>query len=375
MTRDICSAHSKQPSAVAAAAELSAQLAGQEPVVLVFFASHKHDGKQLSGELRRAFPSAQVIGCTTAGELTQHVSCVGSVSLLALGKSKVRRAAAALARFDGGVAEGIAEATTDIARQLDLDLRAADARRFVGVALIEGLNMHEEAANEALGNAAPLLSFVGGSAGDNGEFERTRVFCNGAESDNGAALVLLDTNVPFAIGKTCSFRPHSRALTVTRVDLAKRVLYELDKRPALEVYAEILGKPAAQLGVEDFMTNPLGLLIAGEPWIRSPQQVLADGGLKLYCQLLEGSEIHVMQSTDLVHDTQRELARVCTALGGAPSGGLAFNCILRRLELDAKQLHEPFIAAFSGLEMAGFHTYGESWLGHINQTLTGLWFK
>jgi hypothetical protein len=48
---------------------------------------------------------------------------------------------------------------------------------------------------------------------------------------------------------------------------------------------------------------------------------------------------------------------------------------LRRLELDAKQRHEPFIASFAGLEMAGFHTYGESWLGHINQTLTGLWFK
>ena len=23
---------------------------------------------------------------------------------------------------------------------------------------------------------------------------------------------------------------------------------------------------------------------------------------------------------------------------------------------------------------SGFHTYGETWLGHINQTLTAVWF-
>src|SRR5690606_4751923 len=122
-------------------------------------------------------------------------------------------------------------------------------------------------------------------------------------------------------------------------------------------------------------SNPLGLMIDGKPWIRSPQQVLPDGSLKFYCQLLEGASVHVMQSTDLVDDTRRELARVKGELGGTLSGGLAFNCILRRLELDAKDLHGPFLSAFEGLEVGGFHTYGESWLGHINQTLTGLWFK
>lgn len=52
----------------------------------------------------------------------------------------------------------------------------------------------------------------------------------------------------------------------------------------------------------------------------------------------------------------------------------AAELMLRRFELDAKNLHGPFLEAFSGLQMAGFHTYGESYLAHINQTLTGLWF-
>jgi hypothetical protein len=116
-------------------------------------------------------------------------------------------------------------------------------------------------------------------------------------------------------------------------------------------------------------------MIDGQPWIRSPQQVLPDGGIRLGCQVLDGAELHVMQSMDLVADTRREIARVAGVLGGTISGGLAFNCVLRRLELDAKNLHGPFLEAFSGMEMCGFHTYGESWLGHINQTLTGLWFS
>jgi len=100
-----------------------------------------------------------------------------------------------------------------------------------------------------------------------------------------------------------------------------------------------------------------------------------DGGLKLYCPLLPDSEVHVMRSTDLVDDTRQEVARVKEVLGDGCSGGIVFNCILRRLELDAKHLHEPFLKAFAGMEVAGFHTYGESFLGHINQTLTGIWFK
>jgi hypothetical protein len=122
------------------------------------------------------------------------------------------------------------------------------------------------------------------------------------------------------------------------------------------------------------MTAPLGIMIDNAPWIRSPMRVQPDGGLKFYCQLAEGSEVQVMRSTDLVADTRREIVRVRERLGGKLSGGFAFNCILRRLELDAKNLHKAFLEPFDGLQMAGFHTYGESYLAHINQTLTGLWF-
>jgi hypothetical protein len=241
MTQDIRSAHTQQPDAERAAAELVAQLHGVDPLAISFFTSHLHDGAALSRALMRAFPEAAVIGCTTAGELTQDVSTHGTTSLLALGRGKVRRAKGALARFEGGVEAGVRAAVHELSHGLDIDLRAADSQHWVGVVLVEGLRMNEEAANTALGNAAPLLSFVGGSAGDNAEFVQTQVFCQAEASSNGAALLLLETEVPFVVSKTCSFVPQSQKFLVTRAQLHERVVYELDRRPALEVYAEALG--------------------------------------------------------------------------------------------------------------------------------------
>ena len=53
---------------------------------------------------------------------------------------------------------------------------------------------------------------------------------------------------------------------------------------------------------------------------------------------------------------------------------VGFNCILRRLEMDADDSHGAFTECFDA-PTAGFHTYGESWLGHINQTLTAILFS
>jgi hypothetical protein len=370
---EIKSAHTRHTNPSAAAADLAASIAGAPPTAIVFFASRELDGRALSAELAHRFPGAQVIGCTTAGEFTGRAHGTGAASLLALGAGKARRAAATLADLGGNVAASIAAATQRIASSLDVDVRAADPARYVGVLLCDGIKMHEEDVNAALGNAAPMLSFVGASAGDDLAFAETRVYVNGEASTEGAALLLLDAAAPFAISKTCSFRSTGKTFTVTRADVAARTVYELDHAPVLTTYAAAAGTTVDALP-DVFMDRPFGLLIDDKPWIRAPQRVLPDGGLRFYCQILEGMEVHLMQATDLVQDTRNEMSRVRAALRGSLSGGLAFNCILRRLELDARRLHGPFLQAFAGLEVAGFHTYGESWLGHMNQTLTGLWF-
>ncbi len=374
MARDIASGFSASKDAEAASADLVRQFQGVEPRAVVFFCSHKHDGSKLSAALRRAYPGAEVVGCSTAGEFTQQKGGVESVSALALGPGKIRGAAGGIAKFEGGVDASVQRALTRMGENLKVDLRKADPKRYVGVLLIEGLKGREEAANDAVGNVAPQLSFVGGSAGDNLEFKETRVFYNGEATADGCAMLLLDAVVPFTITKTCSFQPTGKTFTVTRADVPNRVVYELDGKPVAKVYAEAVGTTPEKLDGNVFMSHPVGLMIDGAPWIRSPQQLLPDGGLKFYCNINQGMEVHLMRSTDLVGDTRAAMERTKKELNGI-SGGLLFNCILRRLELDAKQQHDPFLKSFAGIEGAGFHTYGESWLGHINQTLTALLFS
>lgn len=370
------SASSSHRDAVEAARHLIHQFGDTAPRAVVFFCSHEHDGTRLSAALRKRYPETEVIGCTTAGEFTQNSGGTGGVAAFAFGADRVRACRGALADFTHGVEPGIRAAVAAIGDGLGVDLRRADPARYAGVVLLEGLGGKEEVANHALGMAAPALSFVGGSAADNLEFVRTRVFHNGRESDNGAALLVLEAAVPFAVMKTCSLEPTEHRFTVTRADAASRTVYEVDGRPVLAKYAAAVGTTPDALDFGVFMRHPWGMMLDGEPWVRSPKHALPDGGLMFACAIEEGMQLHMMRRTELVAETRRALTEAKEALGGTVGGGLIFNCVYRRLEMDASALHGAFLQTFVDLEfpMAGLHTYGESYLGHMNQTCTGLVF-
>lgn len=375
LTREgLRTAFSAHTDPVSAGRDLVEQLGPVDAAAVLFFASPALAGTGIAAALMDRFPSVPVIGCTSAGEFTERRTATSGVSAVVLPRGVVNRGAAALARLGADVEQGITAAVAEVEKQLQVSLRDADPARYVGLVLIDGLHGSEERVNEVLGNVAPLLSFVGGSAGDDLKFVKTEVYCGGESSDHGAAVLVLDVAVPFTVVKTCSFEPAGRSFTITEADVPNRIVWQLDGRPAAEAYAEAVGSPVQALDSSVFMAHPLGLMIDGQPWIRSPQQVVDGRGMKFYCQILPGMEVDLMRGTDLIGDTRTALRDAVAGLGGATAGAVVFNCILRRLEIDAKNEGEAFVAALGGIPVAGFHTYGESWLGHINQTLTAVLF-
>jgi hypothetical protein len=375
---DFVPAFTEARDAGAAARSLLAQLAADAPAqgygAIVLFVAHTMDGAAVARAVQAQHRAAAVVGCTTAGEFGAGHTGEGGASAFGLPVGPVVRAASAFGELAGGAAAGVRRAVAALEARLGAPLRTLDPSRHVGVVLVDGLHGHEEEVNRALGNAAPLLSFVGGSAGDNLAFRETRVFDGAGQSAEGVVLLLLELARPHAVMKTCSFAPTAARFTITRADVAARTVYEVDGRPVLAAYAEALGTTPERLDAALFMKHPVGLMMDGEPWIRSPQQALFDGGLKFYCEIQEGMEVTVMRSTDLVADTAAAVRRAAASLGGPARGALLFNCILRRLELDAERSHARFLGAFAGIPAAGFHTYGESWLGHMNQTCAGILF-
>jgi hypothetical protein len=348
-------------------------LRGAHAEAVLYFASSRYEPLDLAGPISAAFPGSAVIGCSTAGEFTDEVNGTGGISAIAIPYGVLTGAVAALGDLSHDVAAGTQSAVSRIERSIGVQLRDLDPLNHLGFVLIDGMHGSEEQVNDTLGNVAPLLEFVGGSAGDDLAFDRTWVAVGEEISYHGVALLVVRTGVPYHVVKTCSFESAGRTLQVTKADVVGRFVTELDGRPAAQVYAEAVGVREQDLSAAVWMRHPVGLMIDGQPWIRSPQSVV-DGGIRFYAQLRPGMQVEVMCAGDLVADTRRTLERARAELGGDVRGAVLFNCILRRLEMDADGSSEQFLATLAGIPTAGFHTYGETWLGHVNQTLTGVLF-
>ncbi|MFF0203698.1 FIST signal transduction protein [Streptomyces sp. NPDC005017] len=353
--------------------ELERGSAGRAVTALLYFASSAYDPEVLAPAVAARFPDAVVVGCSTAGEFTDLHNGTGGISAVALPADVITHAAAVLGDLGEDPGRGTASALRTLEGLTHAQLRHLDPARHVGFVLIDGVRGAEEQVNDMLGNAAPLLNFVGGSAGDDFALESTWVAVGADVSYEGVALMVCRSAVPFEIVKTCSFTPAGTLLRVTRADPEARLVHEFDGRPAAEAYADAVGVPLASLDVDTFMARPLGLMIDGHPWIRTPQGVAPGGALRFWAQILPGMEVEVMRPGALLPDTHAVLRRARLGLGGA-AGAVLFNCGFRRLEMDARNLSPAFPAALDGIRTAGFHTYGESWLGHVNQTLTGVVF-
>lgn len=365
------SAFSAETDSAAAAAELIARLGEVDPRVVVFFAGIKHDGAALGDALARRFPGAQVLGCSTNGEYTEGGFGKGGATALAISREEIGACAATLARVGEDVDAGVAAAAERLSARLGAPLRELDPTKWIGLALLEGASGREERINAALGDVAPFLPFVGGSAGDDISFSGTWAYADGELAGDGVALLVAEMLGPFTVFKTCHFEATARTVEVTRCDPERRLILEIDGLPATEGYARALGVQVEELGFPLFIANPLGLMIDGEPWLRS---VVRDEGDALFmaCAVAPGARLNVMRATELVEDARAKLARAQAALGGSVHGGLFFNCAYRMVEAQMKGVEAAYHEALSTVVHAGMHSNGESYLGHINQTLTGL---
>ena len=368
------SAYSAQSDSAQAAQEIVSQLGEHTPRLIVFFATVEHDGALIGQTLARQFPTAQIAGCSSNGEFTDRDYGTGGVAVLSLGEDILSEVASAIAVLDDGVEHGIHAAAEVLSTQLGQPLAELPASRWVGLGLLEGANGQEERINESLGHIAPLIPFVGGSAGDRIRFHRTWVYAAGQLHHNACALMLLRPVRPFAILKTCHFTASPIEVEVTKADPSKRLIHELDGQKAVDRYCQIVGVSVSELGFPHLLANPLGLMIEGQPWLRS---VVRPEGSSLFfaCAVLEGMRLHLMTAGDIVQNAATAFTAATEPLGVPPRAAILFNCAYRMIEVQLKGLEAAYHSALSSIPHAGLHSNGESYLGHINQTLTGIVFS
>ncbi len=362
-------AHSEATDAGAAAADLRSQIRSM-PRFVVFFASARHEPGAIAGAVHDAFGGVPTIGCTSSGELVSGKMSKGAVSLIALGDHTVDACSVAVVD-DVHDQASVDRALAALAAPFETMIGKLDPRSHVGLVLHDGLSVGEESVMERIGDRTNV-AFVGGSAGDDLRFEKTSVFANGRAYEGASVLAVLRLKRPFRILKTESFDVLEPVLRVTEVDEATRTVMRFDDKPAAEAYAAAVGVPLSELPAH-FRDHPLGVVTSeGDPFVRSPQQVRGTD-VVFHCRVSEGAELHVLRSRDIVEDTGRDLRAAIEALGSC-RGILAFHSILRTLELEEKGQCEAYAAIFRDVPTAGLSTYGESCVGHINQTSTMVLF-
>jgi hypothetical protein len=353
-----------------AVTELKRQAGADQPRVVMFFGSASYEAGTLSREMQRAFPDAVVVGCSTAGEISGGKMLTGSVAALFLSEDIVADAASVVVEHLHSDAS-VGAALRMLEDRLGSPVASWDLATTVGLVLVDGLSGAEERLMEKLGDATDLV-FVGGSAGDDLQFRRTYVLQQGQCYSDAAVLLVLRLKHGFDIVKTQSFVPAGKTLVATKVDEAARTVIEFNGQPALDAYAEALGVTPG-LAPSLFLQNPLGLMIEGEPFVRSPQRV--DGSrIVFYCQIKEDTELELLRGTDIVSDT-RMAVEACKAAAGGIRGLIDFQCILRTLQLRQENRCDEYGGIFQGIPAVGFSTYGEAYLGHMNQTSTMLLFR
>jgi hypothetical protein len=338
--------------------------------MLVFFASSRLAPTIIGKKVQDAFPGAAVFGCTTAGEIVSGKLLKNSLVAMAFNAAAVTDVKVEVVenpKNDNSVKKAFAV----FEDHFKVPMSELDPAAYVGMIFVDGLSGAEEKLIDKIGDLTNV-NFIGGSAGDDLKFEETHVFANGKSYSNAAVLAVLKPGVPFTFIKTQSFCDLGKKLVVTKANEEKREVIEFNDKPAAHAYAEVLGVDVEE-APNRFMHNPVGLVIDGVPFVRSPQRIKGESML-FYCGVTEGMELSLLESTDIIDDTRKAVAQAAKDLGSI-SGIINVNCILRTLELDQKQLTDDYGKLFTDYPTIGFSSYGEQFIGHINQTATMLVFK
>lgn len=343
----------------------------EQPALVLFFASTSYDFDRVTQLFNERYPQAQVVGVTTTGEIGPAGFSDNSLSAQSYGSSFGHVQAALIQNIEK---YPIMDRPTLIAaaQAVGIQLHSKTIEKE-GLAFVfpVGLKAGEEKMLSVINSIFDEDGFpiFGGTAGDDAQFVETAVSVNGVATSSGAATVFMKPTVDFLIYKENIFEGTGHNVKITKADANQRIVYELNGRPAADVYASCLQIPTQQL-VNHLARHPIGRAFNGDFLIASPFEILENGAISFYCQVYEGSTVEILQPKPAIEELQHTL-QLMTQSFTSLEGLLACNCILRKLQFVDEGLFPTLNEQLKKLpNLCGFSSYGEQWnKTQLNQTL------
>lgn len=297
-------------------------------LVLVFGSVSRLQDPALTKALKRAYGGAVLAGCSTAGEITREGVSDDSVTVtsIAFEHTRLRSARARGVRMTESRAVGERLAAELAEPDLGYVLVLSDGVHVNGSDLVAGL----------VGRLPSDVLVTGGLAGDNGRFRRTVVH-DGDRVDERSVMAIgfYGTRLRVGHGSVGGWESFGPIRRVTRSE--HNVLYELDGKPALEIYETYLGEDAEQLPASGLLF-PLAMV---SPDLRETgliRTLLAvdrqRGSLTFAGNLARGSLVRLMHANfdSLVDGSEAAADLALGSLQGAiPPVSLLISCVGRRL--------------------------------------------
>lgn len=309
--------------------------------------------------LKDFYPTAKILLCSTAGEIlgTRVYDNSISVSAVHFDTTNIVSAQATIAN---------AEESEEKGKQL---ARALPTENLVHVMVFsDGLNVNGTALVSGLSSELPSsVSVTGGLVGDGADFKHTVVGLDEVPKEKNIILLgFYSQTLKVSYGSLGGWDTFGPDRMITRSK--GNVLYELDGRPALELYKEYLGEQAKELPGSGLLF-PIRLQLPSETGsVEVVRTLLAvneeDQSMTFAGDMPEGISSTLMKANfeRLVDGAYGAATMSKENLGVGAQFAILISCVGRKLVLKDR-IEEETEAVRSvlgeGTVMAGFYSYGE----------------
>lgn len=328
-------------------------------LLLLFSSTQILKSGDIAKTIHETFPDAQLIGCSTSGEIGEGVED-DSISLMAMTfkQSQFKCIAVPVESADGSKAAG-----EKVAKEL-----LADDLKGV-FTLTPGVNVNGSKFVLGLKEILPHdISLSGGLAGDGLNFQETLTVFNGnTYTDHAVAFGVYGDHIKIKSGSRGGWKPFGPVRRVTKAE--NNVLYELDGKSALALYKEYLGDKASDLPASGLLypfaimdsekTDAVGL-------IRTILDIDEDNNsLILAGDLNVGQHVCLMHAnTDELVDGAEDAAKEAASAGTTTNDSaiICVSCVGRKLLMgdDTEDELDAVKSVFKdNAHTIGFYSYGE----------------
>ena len=328
-------------------------------LVLIFGKANHMKEASLIDEIKKRYPLAKVLGCSTSGEIIGTNVIDNSLTVTA-----VQFDSSYLA--ENSIKINSVEDSFEAGKNLVKGFNIGGLKHIF--VLSDGLNVNGSELVAGMRSELPTgVQVTGGLAGDGADFKETVVINNTGVGGSKvvSAIGLYGENLTIGYGSFGGWDSFGIDRLVTKSKA--NVLYELDNSPALELYKSFLGEQAESLPASGLLF-PLSMRTEtdAQPVVRTILAVNEDEqSLTFAGDIPEGSYVRLMKANiDRLIDGAVSAAQTSVEPLDKqhPELAILISCVGRKLVL--KQLIEEEVEGVRNVvgndaAITGFYSYGE----------------